>query len=249
MSSLPRKGTRVRFRIETDDRVEGVTGVITYQRGRTIRLVDSQGRRYTNARSRGAANIALTAVRPVRFGVFVFDTRLDRSLASQRQAARFWEEYCGCAGWSWGAERVHSLADLRYFLGRAIPGDVLIFSGHGHSDRGFRLSNGEALDGRHPLEIHHANHDKVVLFSSCQLGRSEKMAHRLREALHARALIGYSTDVLDDMTFVAEPLILQLLASGKSPRVATEMVREALDPWKTLNRRGARRFPLVCYER
>jgi len=248
MSAVPKKGTRVRFRVETEERVEGVTGVVTYQRGRTIRLVDSQGRRYTNARSR-RANIALTAVRPVRFGIFVFDTRLDRSLTSQRQAGRFWEEYCECAGWSWGAERVHSLADLRYFLGRTIPGDVLIFSGHGHEERGFRLSNGEALDGRQSLEINPANHDKVVLFSSCQLGRSEKMAHRLREALHARALIGYSTDVLDDIAFVAEPLLLQLLASGKSPKVATETVAAALDPWKTLNRPGARRFPLVCYER
>jgi hypothetical protein len=248
MSAVPKKGTRVRFRVETDASVEGVTGVVTYQRGRTIRLVDSHGRRYTNARSRGA-NIALKMVRPVRFGLFVFDTRLDRSLSSQRQAGHFWQAYCDCAGWSWGAERVHSLADLRYFLGRAIPGDVLVFSGHGHDSRGFRLSNGEALDGRQPLEINPANHDKVVLFSSCRLGRSEKLASRLMESLHARALIGYSTDVLDDMTFVAEPMLLQLLAAGRSPRVATEMVAAALDPWKTLNQRRARRFPLVCYER
>jgi len=248
MSAVPKKGTRVRFQLETDARVQGVTGVVTYQRGRTIRLVDSHGRRYTNARARGA-NIALTMVRPVRFGLFVFDTRLDRSLSSQRQAGRFWQEYCDCAGWSWGSERVHSLADLRYFLGRAIPGDVLIFSGHGHDKRGFRLSNGEELDGRQPLEVNHANHDKVVLFSSCQLGRSEKMAHRLMEALHARALIGYSTDVLDDMAFVAEPMLLQLLAAGRSARAATETVAAALDPWKTLNQPRARRFPLVCYER
>ncbi|WP_373047318.1 hypothetical protein [Vulgatibacter sp.] len=248
MSAVPKKGTRVRFQVETEEQVEGVTGVVTYQRGRTIRLVDSHGRRYTNARSKGA-NIALTAVRPIRFGLFVFDTRLDRSLASQRQAGRFWQEYCDCAGWSQGSERVHSLEDLRYFLGRAIPGDVLIFSGHGHESRGFRLSNGELLDGRKKLEINPANHDKVVLFSSCQVGRTEKMAQRLRESLQARAIIAYSTDVLDDIAFVAEPLLLQLLAAGKSPTVATEMVAAALDPWKTLNQRRARRFPLVCYER
>ncbi len=248
MSAVPKKGTRVRFHVATDANVEGVTGVVTYQRGRTIRLVDSHGRRYTNARSRGA-NIALTMVRPVRFGLFVFDTRLDRALGSQRQAGGFWQTYCDCAGWSWGAERVHSLADIRYFLGRTIPGDVLIFSGHGHEKRGFRLSNGEALDGRQPIEVAPANHDKVVLFSSCQLGRSEKMVQRLMDQLKARALIGYSTDVLDDMAFVAEPMLLQLLAAGRSPRAATEAVATALDPWKTLNLPRARRFPIVCYER
>lgn len=249
MSAVPKKGTRVRFQVETGEaEVEGVTGVVTYQRGRTIRLVDSRGRRYTNERSRGA-NIALAAVRPVRFGLFVFDTRLDRSLASQRQAGRFWSEYAGCAGWSCGGERVHSLADLRYFLGRTIPGDVLVFSGHGHDRRGFRLSNGDLLDGRQDLELAPANHDKVILFSSCLLGRREKLARRLLEALKARALIGYSTDVFDEIAFVAEPLLLQLLAAGRSPRVATETVAAALDPWKTLNQPRARRFPLVCYER
>jgi hypothetical protein len=247
MVAVPRKGMRVRFQVELDRKPRGMTGVVTYQRGRTIRLVDSQGRRYTNAR--GAGNVALTMLKPVRFGIFVFDTRLDKSLFSERQAARFWSEYCASAGWNCASERVHSSADLRYFLGRTIPQDVLIFSGHGHDVRGFRLSNGEKLDGSQDLKVAPANHDKVVFFSSCLIGRSEKICRALLDAFHARALIGYTSDVYDEMTYIAEPLLLQLLASGKAPMAATQRVVEALDPWKTLNRRRARRFPLVCYER
>jgi hypothetical protein len=249
MVAVPRKGTRVRFQVEQGDDglPRGMTGVVTYQRGRTIRLVDSTGRRYMNGTG---GNVALTMLKPVgRFGCFVFDTRLDKSLFSERQAARFWQEYCASAGWNCATERFHSVADLRYFLGRTIPQDVLVFSGHGHDVRGFRLSNGEKLDGSQDLKVAPANHDKVVLFSSCLLGRNEKICRKLLEAFHARALISYTSDVYDEMTYIAEPLLLQMLAAGRSPQSATEQVAEALDPWKTLNRRRARKFPLVCFER
>ncbi len=121
---------------------------VTSSHGKMIRGVDKDGKQYTTASNGKGQKIKFKSIRDTSFGVFVLDTQLDKGWRSKRQGARFWEEYCYHAGWSFAYERVHSLADLNYVLGeRTIGEDVLLFNGHGCSSGGWTLSNREHISG------------------------------------------------------------------------------------------------------
>ena len=238
-----RVGDPVRFRYRGAEH----WGRITRRARRNIRIKGADGRRFTTGEGHGR-RIRSADIRPAPLGVFVLDTHLDRSLYSDRQAADFWYRYCQAAGWSYGCERIHSLADLRYFLGRrSIREDVILLSGHGHRRDGFRLTNGERLRASTSLSLHPSNGDKLLLVSSCQIGADARLCRELLSKLRARALIGYTDAIRDDMCFIAEPYLLQLLAAGEDVARAVELVRDRMAALKTINRPGARRFPLAVY--
>lgn len=238
-----RVGDGVRFRVEGEEH----WGQITRRMPRGLRIKSADGRQYTMGAGQGT-RLRQTDVRPAAFGVFVLDTHLDRSLYSDRQAADFWYRYCQAAGWSFGCERVHSLADVRYFLGkRRIREEVIVISGHGREQEGLQLTNGDRLDARTRLSIHPSNVHKLYLFSCCQLGANQLLCAALVRKLRARALVTYSSDVHDDICFIAEPYLLQLLSSSQSVQLAAEHVRTTLAALKTINEPGARRFPLEVF--
>lgn len=89
-------------------------------------------------------------------GVKVFDTILARrgNNTTSRNSADFWSAFCKASGWKFSYERIHSLADAEYFFSRkSIIEDIIIFSGHGHDEKGFQLSNDELIDGKSILEV------------------------------------------------------------------------------------------------
>lgn len=87
----------------------------------------------------------------------IFDTILSSDKAgdsASRNSADFWKAFCFSSGWSFNYERIHSLNDVEFFFCQTkIKEQVIIFSGHGDSQDGFRLSNDEVLDGNQNFEI------------------------------------------------------------------------------------------------
>lgn len=238
----------VRFRTH-DGR--SMHGKVTMTKGKAVRVVDIEGRRYTTSPHGVGVRIQLKSIRPVWAGVFLFDTQLDRGCRSQRRGEVFWREYCRHAGWTFAYERVHSLSDLRYFLhDRTIKEPVLVFNGHGSSETGWQLSNRECLDADTEISVSPVNRDKVVIFSACGMGSNPTLCQSLKRKLGATDVIAYRTTIDDAIAFVAEPLLIQLLNAEYEPGKIgplVEKVRSVLDPLKTLNERNAKKFPLVCY--
>jgi hypothetical protein len=272
-------GNRVHCKTATGDLV---IGKVSSRKGKTIRVVSYDNRRYTNSAGTDPARRILTkTIRPVNDGVFVFDTQFDnKATATRRQSSRFWEEFCFAADWTFGYERVHSLDDVAFFLSkRIIPQPFIVFSGHGSDSRGWELSNGEALafartanggvcigacaaaKGRckhgtdeeelcpsfRNLEIRKENEAKVLLFSSCLMGRNPRLCEGIKEALRATAVLAYSTPISDELCCLAEPQLLSLIAMGKKPGDAAELIRTNMDPWKTVISSGKKRYPLECF--
>jgi len=239
------KGDRVKFKYQGDTYYGKVTGRIN--RGARIRSVDGQMFTTLSTDEKYSKVVATKQIRPAKFGVFVFDTCLDTSLYSDRQAADFWYRYCTSAGWAHGAERVHSIADLKYFLRRKIKENVLLFSGHGSQRKGFRLTNGEILDKKVDLSISRANSQKVIIFSACLMGANRALCEHLGNELKARAVIAYSKMIPDDLCFIAEPLLLQFLSTRIKPEEAVEKTNDALKELTPLVQKRSRAFPLRCF--
>ncbi len=239
------KDLRVRFRTQDG---EHLRGQITYSQNKVIRIVDDSNRRYTTASAAKGRKVQLKTIKGISQGVFVFDTQLDKGWRSQRRAAGFWEEYARHAFWTFGHERVHSLDDLRYFLERrTISESTLIFNGHSSQKGGFQFSNGERFDRSVTLTLNQKNRGKVVIFSSCCLGANQSLLEHYKTQLHAQAVIAYKSVVTDSIAFLAESALIQLL-DIHLPAKATAIVRESLAPWKGINQRGAKGFPIVCSE-
>jgi hypothetical protein len=222
-------------------------GRITAKDKRVVRVVDSQGRQYSTSPTERGAKIRFKSIRALKMGVFLLDTQLDKQWKSTRRGAVFWEEYCRHAGWSFAFERVHSLADLSYILSRSIQEHVLIFNGHSNRSNSWKLSNGDKLDKTTQLKINDKNRHKVLLFSSCNIGGNEALCLRFKKLFQAHAVIGYSAPISDDFCFLVEPALLQLIQHGKQPWEATQIVRDAFDPWKGLNHPHAKVFPIQCH--
>jgi len=146
------------------------------------------------------------------FGVRVFDTVLNENHKDtvSRNSADFWKPFCQSAGWDFNYERVHSLEDLEYFLSRKIKEDVIIFSGHGESD-GFHLTNKSCFDGNNLKALPEKNHGKLIIFSSCLIGKNEELANKLKSYFQASALISYREIMEDRYCFLHESILLSFI--------------------------------------
>lgn len=230
-------------------------GSVTASKGKTVRLVDSRGYRYTTSPGGRGRKIHLKSIRPVSMGVFVLDTQLDKGWRSRRQGARFWEEYCYHAdspSWDFGYERIHSLADLAYVLERrTIREHVLIFNGHGSTTKGWHLSNGDCFwpgaVGMDRLRVNEKNRHKVVLFSACDLGKNAELMKWYRKTLGADAVVAYAGNMMDGICFLVEAALLQLIYSGHSPKDAVRRVRRSFDAWKGTNQKWSRSIPITVW--
>jgi len=121
-------------------------------------------------------------------GVRVFDTVLDdKNLKDtvSRNSADFWKVFCKSAGWSFSYERIHSLVDLEYFFSKKIKENVIIFSGHGDSNDGFYLTNGDVLDGSCNILVPEKNQGKSIIFSTCCMGQNQKLCSKLKDIFKA----------------------------------------------------------------
>lgn len=193
-------------------------------------------------------------------GVRVFDTILDgRNLKDTvgRNSSDFWRPFCKSAGWDFSAERVHSLADLEYFFSRKIKENVIIFSGHGNAD-GFHLSNGDVFDGGFSSQYENIkfsakNHGKIVIFSSCYIGKNLDLSYHLKNYFSAEMLFSYRHLMHDRFCFLNESILLTMIehAHSKKSRFTQDVdfrkFLEKTEFMKNMNEANVKTHPLVMY--
>lgn len=246
-----------------DDYGDYATGRITRTHALDYWIIGDDNRRYTTAHAHGR-RIDRNSIEPIRFGLFVFDTRLDSNHRSRRHSATYWKEFCNSGSWRVATERVHSLKDLCYFLRRPINEPVLLFNGHGREDRGWKLTNGECFaphaieggccprGGRHTfceplLELHPRNRGKIILFSSCDIGKRRQLCEQIRRCLAAKAVIAYAAETTDQLSFVVESCLLYLLEQRHDPAEAVRLTCRMFRPLIPDIKPEARSFPLRCF--
>ena len=191
-----------------------------------------------------------------RDDVLILETRLDPALHSPRHSGTFLREFLLTYGVSALYERVHTKRDLEHFLGRAkrtpnIP--YIHFVAHGSVKGRSRLRlTFEDLDLHREAGIFRGLDGKILIFSSCDIGADRAAMERILEFSRARAIIGYTKEIDDAYSYLAESLFYGLIFDSKlSPADIVKRVRAALRQIKLRRTATAREFhsPLVCFQR
>lgn len=193
----------------------------------------------------------------------VFDTILSTEKSgntTSRNSADFWQVFCSASRWEFNYERIHSLKDVEYFFCNTnIKEEVIIFSGHGyHKDDenlvgGFYLSNGDVINGKHDFEISKKNYDKIVIFSSCLIGKNEKLSKKLKDFFNAQCLFSYRHEIQDRFCFLNESILLTLIDHVNEEKGKTftgnnfEMFQEQTSFMKNINKKNVRTHPLMMF--
>ncbi|KAF0154820.1 MAG: Uncharacterized protein FD159_2432 [Syntrophaceae bacterium] len=237
-------GNRVKFLAGNERKL----GTITSKKGRLLRVKGDDGKLYINTKKAGTKGAFVKNIKMQNFGIMVFDTRLDSGFRSKRQTAHFFEEYAYHAHWGFAAERIHNIESLKYFMEkRQIPGEIIIFSGHGHEKAGFSFCDGPMLNEETVIAPRKDNYGKILIFSSCLLGSNANLCMGLLEKFKAKALITYKTEMFDQYCFLAETFLLQILAHNEPPKHAVDLVNKALKPMKNYVQKSIKTFPMVCF--
>jgi len=191
-----------------------------------------------------------------RDDVLILETRLDPALHSPRHSGTFLREFLLTYGVAALYERVHTKRDLGYFLERArrtpnIP--YIHFVGHGSVKGRSRLRlTFEDLDLRREAGIFKGLDGKILIFSSCDIGADRGAMERILEFSRARAIIGYTKEIDDAYSYLAESLLYGLMFDSQlSPAEIVKRVRLALRQIRLRRTSTAREFhsPLVCFQR
>jgi hypothetical protein len=149
----------------------------------------------------------------MKLKIRVFDTILEKTNGDTtgRNSADFWRPFCAASGWSFNYERVHSLEDINFFFGKPIKEEIIIFSGHGEKAGGFCLSNNEKIDGTQQINIHKRNEGKIIIFSSCSIGKNKTLADAIKSQFSAKNLFAYQHVVEDRFCFLNESILLTMM--------------------------------------
>lgn len=193
----------------------------------------------------------------------VFDTILSTEKSgdsTSRNSADFWKVYCFASGWGFNYERIHSLKDVEHFFcNTKIKEEVIIFSGHGYHkndetlDEGFHLSNDDLIDGNHDFEVSKKNYNKIVIFSSCLIGKNKKLSEQLKQFFNAQSLFAYRHEIQDRFCFLNESILLTLIDHVNEEKGKTftennfEKFQEQTSFMKTINKKHAKTHPMVMY--
>jgi hypothetical protein len=186
-------------------------------------------------------------------GVRIFDTVLDNKKVKDtvsRNSADFWKPFCKSAGWDFSHERVHSLGDLDYFFSKKIKENVLIFSGHGN-ENGFHLSNGDCFNGNNLNNLHPKNHEKIIIFSSCLIGKNETLTQNFKDYFSAQALFSYRHVMYDRFCFLNESILLTFIEhkfmKGKQSFTANDFVEFQAETsfLKNMNGKHVKLHPMI----
>jgi hypothetical protein len=188
--------------------------------------------------------------------VLILETRLDPELHSSRHSGTFLREFLGTYGIRTLYERVHSRGDLERFLDRArgspnIPYVHIV--AHGRvKDRSTLQLTFDELDLHREAGIFRQLDGKVLIFSSCDIGADRPTMERILDFSRARAVIGYTKEIDDAYSYLAESLLYGLLLdSSLSPAEIVKRVRLALRQIRLRRTETAREVhsPLVCFQR
>lgn len=189
-------------------------------------------------------------------GIRVFDTILSKKRNGDsvtRNSADFWRPFCAASGWKFNFERIHSLADIEYFFSEEIPENIIIFSGHGHDEDGFYLSNNEKIDGTQNFFIHPKNHGKIIIFSSCLIGKSENLSNSIKTQFKAKALFAYQHIMHDRFCFLNESILLTMI-DHKFEKGQLKFTKNNFGDFveqthfmKNMNQKGVKKHPLLMF--
>ncbi len=191
-----------------------------------------------------------------RDDVLILETRLDPGLHSARHSGTFLREFLLSYGVLALYERVHTKRDLEHFLTRArrnpnIP--YVHFVAHGSVKGRSRLRlTFEDVDLRREAGIFKGLDGKLLIFSSCDIGGDRGAMERILEFSRARAIIGYTKEIDDAYSYLAESLMYGLIFDSQlSPLEIVKRVRAALRQIRLRRTTTAREVhsPLVCYQR
>lgn len=184
-------------------------------------------------------------------GVRVFDTVLDsakRKDTVSRNSSDFWLPMCKSAGWACSYERVHSLADLEFFFSKKIEENVIIFSGHGETD-GFHLSNGDVFTPDALSVFPDKNRGKIVIFSSCYIGKNEELSNDFKKYFGALRLFAYREIMFDRFCFLNESILLTMMEKSLSSFTEAAFIdfQVKTDFLKNLNKKSVKNHPMVMF--
>ncbi|MCX7112179.1 MAG: hypothetical protein NTX45_19040 [Proteobacteria bacterium] len=189
-------------------------------------------------------------------GIRVLDTILSSDKNGDsvtRNSADFWRPFCSASGWKFNFERLHSLADVKYFFSIPIKENVIIFSGHGDETDGFYLSNGDKIDGNNNFKINQKNHGKIIIFSSCLIGKREELANGIKRFFGAKHLFAYQHIMEDRFCFLNESILLTMIdrkfENGQQKFTDNNFIDFTLetDFMKNMNKKGVKNHPLVMF--
>ena len=205
------KGRRVDFFV--DDAL--MRGWVTENSGGCIQLRGIDGHAYSSKKMPGHIRYDTGTLGVENFGVRVFDTILSDNggNTTSRRSHAYWKEFCGASEWYFNYERIHSKSDLKYFFASEeypITEQIIIFNGHG-LDTGFSLSNGDVISKPGDFEVFGSNRKKILIFSSCLIGKNKALALGLKELFDAEAVFAYTEKVSDGFCYLVESYLLTLL--------------------------------------
>lgn len=183
----------------------------------------------------------------------MLETRLDRSLRSSRGQGAFIKELLSAYGAKLLYERVHTKEGLRSFLqkeGRQANVRMIHFAGHGHGRKGTISLTFEEVRLLELEPLFRGLNGKVVLFSSCEIGRCRKQMERLVKTNQLAGIIAYRTEVEDSFANMADAMVYdRLILSSDPPRKIVRQVNAAL---KALSMKpgfaNSRGPALKCYD-
>lgn len=233
-------------------------GWVTQNDGKVISVKGVDGRAYSSKKMPGYTRYDTGTLDVEKFGVRVFDTILADSCGNttSRRSHAYWKEFCVASEWDFNYERIHSRSDLNYFFGSEdIPmtEQIFIFNGHG-LESGFTLSNGDVISKPGDIEVFNSNKKKILIFSSCLIGKNPDLAHSLKSLFDAEAVFAYTVKVSDSFCFLVESYLLTLLCSEffdshqfKGLRDVLNITRKGTDIFRKLEMPGVDGHPLVMY--
>jgi len=221
-------------KFDSDERVtfklNGVTyrGRITAVEPHARRVVTDSGKRLT---------VSVRRLRPAQNRSLILETRLDRSLRSNRTYGPMMQQILYAFDVEALYERVHTVDSMRRFLRQEGKNPATRFI-HvmSHGTVGPKPCSAmlhltfDDLDLVKQADVFKDLQDKILLFSCCQIGQDRKVLEIIKDVSQAAAVISYRLDVNDWYTNLAEALLYErLIKSTISPQKAVRLVGEVLE--------------------
>jgi len=206
----------------------------TLHRGRVTAVEPHKRRIVTDSGQR--VIVSVRRLSTARDRVLILETRLDRNLRSVRSYGPMMQQWLRAYKVEALYERVHTVDAMRRFLrheGKNANTRFVHIMGHGlHVPGGHAVLQltFEELNLFEEADVFSGLHDKVLLFSCCDIGGDLDALRAVKEASGAAAVIAYRMEIPDCYTNLAEVLLYEILLSkpATSPKRAVETVANAL---------------------
>lgn len=183
-------------------------------------------------------NIIVNLLKRARDSVLILESRLDRSLRSTRTYGEMMVQALHAYNIEAIYEKIHTKQGLKRFIKeecrRRITLRIIHIISHGISSS--KKNNTkleltfENIDLKNDHNIFENLEGKIIIFSSCEVGRDIEVLKTLVKKSNARAIFAYNLEVEDWYTNIAEFLIYdRLFNTSWTPRKIAEKVARSLE--------------------